>query len=226
MRYRMTSTVSTTLAERWPQPPGLLRPLFTQFARPSGLLGRLAGRIMSKSDADDRWIVDLLQVQPDDRVLDVGCGPGVTLALLADRTTSGLVAGLDPSDTMLRQAARRNEAAVRSGPIELRRGEVAALPYPNGCFTKACSIHSLYFWSSIEDGLRELHRVLVPNGLLILAVRMQRDNARVFEPSRYGLTDTQVDEIIAALNKVGFRETASQRREIGREMITAVTAYA
>ena len=221
---RPVSTVGTTLAERGPQPPRLLRPLFDKFAQPSGLIGRLAGRIMAKSDADDRWIVELLQVQEDDRVLDVGCGPGVSVSLIADQATSGLVVGVDPSVEMLGQAARRNEAAVRMGRVELRHGEVSALPFPDELFTRACAIHSLYFWPSIDGGLRELHRVLAPDGLLVLAVRMRRDEAGVFEPSRYGLTDTQIDEVIAALNAVGFRDITSGRREIGRETIAAIVA--
>lgn len=221
---RPVSTVGTTLAERGPQPPRLLRPLFDKFARPSGLFGRLAGRIMAKSDADDRWIAELLQVQEEDRVLDVGCGPEVTVALMADQATSGLVVGVDPSVEMLGQAARRNEAAVRMGQTELRRGEVSALPSPDGSFTKACAIHSLYFWPSLDGGLRELHRVLAPNGLLVLAVRMRREDAGMFEPSRYGLTDTQIDEVFAALSAVGFRDIASRGREIGREMIAVIVA--
>jgi ubiquinone/menaquinone biosynthesis C-methylase UbiE len=218
------STAGTTLAERGPQPPRLLHPLFDRFARPSGLIGRLAGRIMAKSDADDRWIVELLRVQPDDRVLDVGCGPGVTVTLLAERATSGLVVGVDPSVEMLRQAAQRNRADERAGRVELRRGEVSELPFVDGIFTKACAIHSLYFWPSIEGGLRELHRVLAQDGLVVLAVRMRNERAGVFEPSRYGVTDTQVDEIVATLGEVGFRDTTSQRREICREAIEAIIA--
>jgi ubiquinone/menaquinone biosynthesis C-methylase UbiE len=188
------------------------------------LLGRLAGRIMAKSDADDRWITELLDVQPDDRVLDVGCGPGVTVELVAERTTSGLVVGVDPSVEMLRQAARRNEAAVQAGRVELRRGEVSALPFPDELFTKACAIHSLYFWPSIDGGLREIHRVLAQEGRLVISVRMRSEHAGVFEPSRYGLIDTQIEEIIAALGQVGFRDVTIQRREIRREMMTAITA--
>jgi ubiquinone/menaquinone biosynthesis C-methylase UbiE len=207
-----------------PPPPKLLRPLFNQFARPSGLLGRLAGRIMSKSDADDRWIVELLDVHPDDRVLDVGCGPGVTVELIAERATAGLVCGIDPSVVMLRQAAGRNADAVRVGRVELHRGGVSAIPYSDAHFPKACAVHSLYFWPSVEAGLRELHRVLASGGLLILAVRMRRERAGLFDPSRYGYTDAQVDESIATLGSVGFGEVTTQRREIGRETITAITA--
>ena len=58
---------------------------------------------MARTANDDRWVFDLLQVHSSDRVLDVGCGPGVTLQLLAQRAHSGVVVGIDPSDVMLRQ---------------------------------------------------------------------------------------------------------------------------
>jgi SAM-dependent methyltransferase len=203
MQRQIVSTTNTDLTASWPRPPRLLRPLFEQFARPSGLLGRLAGRIMSKSDADDRWIVGLLDVQPNDRVLDVGCGPGVLVELISARATAGRVCGVDPSDVMLRQAASRNQEAVRAGRVELRRGEAAKLPYPDGQFTKACSTHSIYFWPSVEAGLGELFRVLAPDGLLVIAVRMRREDAGVFAPSRYGFTLGQLDEVLAKLAATG-----------------------
>ena len=58
------------------RPPGWLQPLFDQFARPSGWLGRLAGALMAKTDKDDRWIVELMDVRPTDRVLEVGSSHG------------------------------------------------------------------------------------------------------------------------------------------------------
>ena len=205
-------------------PPRLLRPLFEPFARPSGLRGHLAGLIMARLDADDQWVVELLDVQPHDRVLDVGCGPGVTIALIAERATAGFVAGVDPSPVMVRQATRRNRSAGRQGRVELRLGTVSALPYPGAHFTKACAVHSLYFWPSVEDGLREVHRVLALDGLLVLAFRMRRAGASLLDPSRYGYTDAQVAELMATLGVVGFRDVATQRREIGRETITALLA--
>jgi ubiquinone/menaquinone biosynthesis C-methylase UbiE len=184
----------------------------------------LAGRIMARSDADDRWIVEQLDLRPDDRVLDVGCGPGVTVALIAERSTVGLVCGVDPSVVMLRQAATRNRAAIRAGRAELRRGDVSALPYPDAKFTRACAVHSIYFWPSIETGLRELRRVLAPDGLLVIAVRMRRVGAGVLDPSRYGYTDVQVGEVIAMLGSVGFRDAARLQEEVGSETIAAIIA--
>src|SRR5713226_944469 len=55
-----------------PRPAALLSPLFNQFARPSGLLARLAGRLMAKGIEDDEGLVNLLEIEPTDRVLEVG----------------------------------------------------------------------------------------------------------------------------------------------------------
>jgi SAM-dependent methyltransferase len=219
------STIGSPLrSAQAPAPPRLLRPLFDQFARPTGWLGRLAGRLMAKSDADDRWIVKLLDVQPDDRVLDVGCGPGVAVDLIAQRVSAGIVRGVDPSVVMLRQAARRNRAAIQAGRVELRRGSAASVPYPDGHFTRVCTLHTLYFWPSIEAGLREIRRVLAPGGRLVIAVRTRHEEAGILDPSRYGYSDAQLTDLESSLRRVGFEATVAQRRAIGRETIAAISA--
>jgi len=208
------------------QPPKLLRRIFANFARPSGLLGRLAGSLMALDKADDRWVVDLLDLQPNDRILEIGFGPGVAIGMLAERVTSGLVAGVDPSEEMLRQATRRNFAAVRAGRVELRLGEASHLPYPDGHFTKACSLHTLYFWPSIEEGLREVYRVLAQDGRLVLAVRMQRPAAGRLDPSRYGFTDQQVADVVSTLDAIGFKDTTTCRQDMKPQTLTAILARA
>jgi SAM-dependent methyltransferase len=127
------------------QPSALVRGFFGQFGHPSGWFGGLAGLLMSRTVGDDRWVVDLLNVQPTDRVLDVGCGPGVTLQLLAQRADAGFLAGVDPSDVMLRQASRRNRYVLNQGRLELRRATAQYLPFPDGAFNKVAAVHSYLF---------------------------------------------------------------------------------
>jgi len=65
----------------------------------------------------------LLAVEPNARVLELGCGPGVAMAALAERAVDGLVVGVDHSPIMIRQARRRNAAAVAAG-----RGRLVCAP--------------------------------------------------------------------------------------------------
>src|SRR5215211_408199 len=96
-----------------------------QFGRPRGPAGRIAGWIMAHRSSNRRrnvWAVSLLDVQRDDRVLEIGFGPGIAIAELSRIATDGYVCGLDHSEVMVRQAARRNAGAVRRGQVELRLG--------------------------------------------------------------------------------------------------------
>lgn len=198
--------------------------IYRQFGKPTGVFGRLAGWLMARNDADDRWIVDLLDIQPEDRVLEAGCGPGVALALVIERLGSGSAAGVDHSEVMLLQAADRNKPAIRAGTLQLQLGEAEHLPFPDVQFTKAFALHSVYFWRSLERALRELFRVLQPDGKLIVAVRARRSDGPWFSPSRRGYTEEQLLALEHALASAGFADVARQGKEIGRETIVAVSA--
>jgi hypothetical protein len=103
---------------QWWAPHGGL----AQFHQPTGAVGHVAGWIMGRRSSDvarNRWAVQLLDVQPADRVIELGCGPGVAIAALAARANRGLVVGVDHSQVMIRQARRRNRAAIRAGRVRL-----------------------------------------------------------------------------------------------------------
>jgi tRNA A58 N-methylase Trm61 len=82
---------------------------------------------MARTNADcGAWVADLLEVTANDRVLEVGFGPGVVLQRLAKLAPAGHVAGIDQSREMIEQARARNATAVQSGLLELRLGSVKA----------------------------------------------------------------------------------------------------
>jgi len=203
-------------------PPAFLRPLFSQFGCPRGWLGAVSGLLMARNRYDDEWIAEVLDVQPHDRVLEVGFGPGVGIALMAKRATKGKVAGVDPSEVMLIQATRRNARAIHAGRVELKLGAAEQLPFPDAHFTKAFALHSIYFWPSVERGVAELHRVLQPGGRLAIGVRMRQDRG-MLNPSRYGMTPDQVHEICHALERAGFGHVTTTQRDFPRELVSVIT---
>jgi SAM-dependent methyltransferase len=68
-----------------------------------------------------QWAIDQLVVPPGSRVLEVGCGHGQALGLLADRASPGFVLGIDRSSAMVSAARRRHQPAIDAGQIEVRQ---------------------------------------------------------------------------------------------------------
>src|SRR5688572_26587830 len=110
----------------------IARYIARQFSQPSGLLGRVIGRGMAgRNEREARWTVDLLAIQPDARVLEIGFGPGVAIQYAAERATRGHVSGIDYSEVMLKIARKRNATAIANGVVDLTKGDARSLPYPD-----------------------------------------------------------------------------------------------
>jgi ubiquinone/menaquinone biosynthesis C-methylase UbiE len=110
------------------------------------------------------WAVSLLGVRPADRVLEIGFGPGVAVAQLV-RAGAGHVYGLDHSAVMLRQASRRNAAAIRAGRVTLVRASVDQIPPAlDGPFDAILAVNTLAFWPAPAERLAGLRHRLAPGG--------------------------------------------------------------
>ena len=143
--------------------------LMRMFGRPKGILGRLGGIIMARTNQKcAAWVIDLLGIQPHDRVLEVGFGPGVGIELLARSVSGGYIAGVDPSEEMIEQTTARNVKAIESGRDDLRYGSVESLPFEDNTFNKALAVNSMQVWPDAVTGLREMRRVMKPGGRIAL----------------------------------------------------------
>lgn len=162
---------------------------------------------------ENLWTVQLLDIQPTDKVLEIGFGPGFAVQQVAQSLTSGLIAGVDLSRTMVRSARRRNAKSLQQGQVDLRYGDVTNLPFPDHSFDKAFSINCLYFWNDMPSALSELQRVLKPGGTLVLTfLPLER-----WDTEKYG-TPTPTKEfqpyssaqIEKALVTAGFTDMATK----------------
>jgi ubiquinone/menaquinone biosynthesis C-methylase UbiE len=100
------------------------------------------------------------------RVLDVGCGTGYLLRLLARRYPQAAeLAGLDPAPSMIEAA----EQAADDRRLRFTAGAAEALPYPGDAFDLVITTTSFDHWADQRAGLSECARVLAPSGHLVLA---------------------------------------------------------
>ena len=114
-----------------------------------------------------------MHVEPNARVLDVGCGSGWATRLLADYAFAGRVTGIDISDEMV-QRARASSTHYKNVDFELASAE--QLPFETSEFTHAFSMESLYYYRNIPKALAEIHRVMKPDGLFAAVVDLYWEN--------------------------------------------------
>ncbi len=149
------------------------------------------------------------RIAPGDRVLEVGFGGGALAEKVLASAPGVTVWGVDPSKVMVKLANERLGSAVREGRAELRLGDVSSLPYANGSFEKALSVHSLYFWEDPISNLCEVRRVLVPGGLFVVTVDptepMEGPAARQTGYDRWSR-----EALLAVLGRSGLAETGSE----------------
>jgi ubiquinone/menaquinone biosynthesis C-methylase UbiE len=154
------------------------KPRFTaeQGRKPSGLLGQIVARVMAKETANENdFALGLLQLQPEDAVLEIGCGHGNTLAKAADAVSRGSLYGIDFSPTMHAHAIRRHRRLVQQKRIEFRLGRSDQLPFEDQSFDKVFAVHTVYFWKSPLEHLVEARRVMKPEGRFVLGFRPAED---------------------------------------------------
>ncbi|HEY0617646.1 MAG TPA: methyltransferase domain-containing protein [Kribbella sp.] len=162
-----------------------------------------------------------LALRPGDRVLDVGVGPGLLAAEMADEVgPEGRVCGIDISDSMLAIAASR--ADITRGPtIELEPGSAGRIPHGAESFDVVVSTQVFEYVDDVAGALDEVRRVLRPAGRVVLldtdwgsiVWRSSDDErmARVLTAFEEHLEDPHLPRTLGdSLDKAGFTVTHLQ----------------
>ena len=174
-----------------------------QFGRPTGFWGRAAGLLMAHRTSNRRrnaWAVSLLDVRPEDRVLEIGFGLGIAIRELGRLARKGYVCGIDHSELMLRRAKRLNAEGLRRGVVDLRLGSVDELPAFDALFDKILAVNTNMFWSEPVARLAELRRLLRPGGQIAVAYQPRGPGVRDETSAAKGR------EIAVALIRARFTE--------------------
>jgi ubiquinone/menaquinone biosynthesis C-methylase UbiE len=151
-------------------------------------------------------MVELLAIQPNDRVLEIGFGPGLAIAQAAELAHGGKVVGVDHSEVMVRQASRRNRAAIAAGRVELHLGSAGALPPLGDPFDKVMASNVLHFLDDPSAALLRWFAITRPGGSIAITHQSRKKAAtdadtaegaeRIAEDLRAaGFTDVRIETL-------------------------------
>lgn len=175
--------------------------LVRQFGNPSGLLGALAGLVMrvrpSNRERNARTLA-LLDIRPEDHVLEIGFGPGLAVQRAAELASAGKVVGIERSELMLRGARRRNASAIAAGRVELRLGSAERLPDLGTRFDKVLAVNVYMFWPDAVGVLRGLRGVMRPGGTVALTLQ-PRNRGATLDDAR-----AAAERMATSLREAGF----------------------
>lgn len=183
-----------------------------QLAKPAGLFGRLfTARWLEKANAGmNALTLDSLALAPGDRLLELGFGSGYLLEKVLSHRRCDFAAGVDLSPEMVDRVCARLRAYIDAGKAQVRHGDIEAIPFADGEFSKLCTVNTLYFWRDPQRALAECRRVLKAGGQLALCFNAKSEMLK-WPGHVHGFTLYELAEIEALLIAAGFSqiETAS-----------------
>jgi protein-L-isoaspartate O-methyltransferase len=141
--------------------------------------------------------IENVAIAPSDRLLEIGCGPGVAAALACEKLGTGTYVGVDRSGVAIARATERNLASIESGKARFLRAKFADADLGGARFDKVFAIRVNFFWQDGRPELPVIHAALQRKGRLTI----------VYEPPQKGMIPGTVRKVRANLEREGFSIT-------------------
>jgi len=143
--------------------------IFDNMRKPKGRLGKIQLKSMNKEHTPVAlWGLKHLDIQPEDIILDIGCGGGININRMAKKAKK--VYGVDYSIESVNVSKEVNREFIDVGKVEVMEGNVASLPFEDETFDIVTAFETVYFWPDIEKSFGEVKRVLKPGGMFLISM--------------------------------------------------------
>jgi SAM-dependent methyltransferase len=119
-----------------------------------------------------RKVLGEVTITPSDTILDIGCGGGNAISIMAG--LGRVVCGIDHSPSCVEKSINKNRSGVKAGRVVIREGDAEAIPFEDGTFDLITAFETVYFWPDPEAAFLEIHRKLKPSGVFIVACEARK----------------------------------------------------
>ena len=189
---------------------------FENTRKPIGLGGKIMVTMMNLGHSPvARWGLRFLELTPDAKVLDCGCGGGANIKRLLKKCPQGVVKGIDYSPVSVEKSKRVNEAAVTKGRCNVLRASVAELPFESEQFDAVTAFETVYFWPDLPQCFREVWRVLKSGGTFLICNESNGDTDKDEKWTEIigGMTIYKDIELKSCLEQAGFFDVQIHKKK-------------
>jgi cyclopropane fatty-acyl-phospholipid synthase-like methyltransferase len=159
----------------------------------------------------------MLAVEPDEHLLEIGCGPGVAVDLVCRKLVDGTITAIDRSATMVARARERNRPHISAGRARIDQHALVDADFSQGSFktpfTKVFAVNVNAFWTAPGPSFAAARRALGADGMLFL----------VYEPPSTERLESVRRQLRALLPAHGFRVGDERVRGLGKSCGLCVT---
>lgn len=194
----------------------------SQFKNPQGFAGAIVGIIQNKVNrAMYSAAVRMVEIQPDEKILDIGYGNGHLLKKLYQKQPVDMY-GIDISCDAEEMARKKNPKAANANHLHLSVGDCCGLPYEDNMFDAVTSINTVYFWNDTLKGLSEIHRVL-KTGKSFYNFVFTREYLNTIRFTKTGYKKFTQDELVQYGRQAGFEDIAVKEVVAGKSFVVIYT---
>ena len=189
---------------------------FENTRKPIGLGGKIMVTMMNLGHSPvARWGLRFLELTPDAKVLDCGCGGGANIKRLLKKCPQGVVKGIDYSSVSVEKSKRVNEAAVTKGRCDVLRASVTELPFESEQFNAVTAFETVYFWPDLPQCFREVWRVLKSGGTFLICNESNGDTDKDEKWTEIigGMTIYKDIELKSCLEQAGFFDVQIHKKK-------------
>lgn len=151
-----------------------------------------------------QWALGCINLKSSMSILDIGCGGGKALAMMAKRAPQAELYGIDKSSQSVQIARSADRRLIERGRLQISEGDVSSLPYADDSFDTVTAFETVYYWPNLVESFREVRRVLRPGGKFLIC---NEDADPVKAAELLKLIPMRIytaEELCQALNEAGF----------------------
>jgi cyclopropane fatty-acyl-phospholipid synthase-like methyltransferase len=185
----------------------MFRALGKQLRQPSGLFGRLVSLMMDRRNrAFYEKIITDLDLKSGDRIYEIGYGSGLGINLIANSLTDCSISGIDFSELMYKQAAKRNKKFIDARIVNLKYGDLLTSDTDNQKYDKIFCVNVIYFWSDLTKVFEKIYSMLSDGGMYCIFMTPAKD----FEKLKFAedFFKYSIETVESELKQAGFKSVA------------------